>query len=211
MTTKTDEHGPNVPYQAITMLKGVKQYGDELAESVRHIKQYSRKDLEAKGITKNGKVQGEGLWAYVNHLAESLIEKQNFDKNDPRWKATYQAVSNVVKQFGAKGITTDLLEAVIGTYLNTATQYVAERDQQTVASLPTEEGRAATRAIAQLTGNNVIYGPWIKQAIDPTEVAGIKGQLESELRTKVNTAIATGTIDDLVAQTQHGTRHDRAA
>ena len=53
MTTKTDEHGPNVPYQAITMLKGVKQYGDELAESVRHIKQYSPKDLEAKGITKN--------------------------------------------------------------------------------------------------------------------------------------------------------------
>jgi|GEM_PF-4493542 hypothetical protein len=196
MATKIPES--NVAYQAIEMLRGNKQYGDTLADTLREIKKYKPEQLEEKGITKGGKINAEGLWTYANKAAEGLLAKQNLDPKDPRWKASYAAINNVVKQFGGKGVTTDLVEAVIGVYLQTATQYVAERDQQIVATLPTDKGREATLKIAEITGNNVVYGPWIKGAIDPTEVAGIKGQLEGQLREKVNTAIATGTIDDLI-------------
>lgn len=196
-------HGPNVPYQAVQMLVGIKAYQDALSEAVRHMRAYSPKELEEKGITKDGKVQGEGLWAYVNHIAEGELGKHGLDAQDPRWKAGFNAISGVVKQFGKKGLTTDLLESVIGQYIQAAVSYVAEKDQQMVATMPTEQGKAATMRIAALTGNDTAYAGWINGAKDPTEVAGIKAQLESELRNKVNTAVATGTIDDLLAKAEH--------
>lgn len=193
-----DKPKPSVAYQAIEMLRSNKQYGDAIADSLRDLKKYKPEQLEEKGITKGGKINAEGLWNYANKVAEELLGRQNLDPKDPRWKASYQAISSLVKQFGAKGVTSDLVEALIGVYLQTATQYVAEKDQQIVATLPTEEGKKTTMKIAEATGNNVVYGPWISGATDPTEVAGIKGQLEGQLREKVTTAIATGTIDDLL-------------
>lgn len=189
---------PSVPYQAIAMLRSNKQYGDVLADAVRELKKYSPEKLEEAKIVQGGKVNAESLWTYVNNIAKGLLKNQNLDPNDPRWLASYAAINNLVKQFGSKGVTSDLVEAVIGIYLQTATQYVAERDQQTVATMPTDKGKDATLKIAEITGNNVVYGPWIKGSTDPTEVAGIKGQLEAQLREKVTTAIATGTIEDLI-------------
>ncbi|MBI3036068.1 hypothetical protein HYY71_07150 [Candidatus Woesearchaeota archaeon] len=189
---------PSVAYQAIEMLRNNKQYGDALADSLRDLKKYKPEQLEEKGVTKGGNINAEGLWAYANKVAEELLGRHNLDPKDPRWKASYQAISSLVKQFGAKGVTSDLVEALIGVYLQTATQYVAEKDQQIVATLPTDQGKKTTMKIAEATGNNVVYGPWINGATDPTEVAGIKAQLEGQLREKVNTAIATGTIDDLL-------------
>ena len=186
---------PSVSYMATRALADVNLYGKELTEAIRKIKQYSSEELEKKGITKDGKLNGEGLWGYINSLVEATIGKYNFDPKDPRWKASYQDITGAVKQLKNKD---DLLEAVIGAYVRVATSYVAEKDQQTLASLPTGKGKDVTKRIAELTGNNVIYGPWINSATDPTEVAGIKAQLEAQLREKVNTAIATDTLEDLL-------------
>ena len=196
----------NVAYQAVTSIRDIKQYGDELADAIRNIKHYSPKQLEENKITKEGKIDAEGLWSYLNNLVEGRIGKFKYDVKDPRWKASYNAVKSIVERFGAKGITADVLEALLNTYVSTANSYIDEKDQAFVASLPTADGKSAVKDIAGLTGNGKIYGKWIDGATEPTQVAGIKAQIEPELRTKVTTAIATGTIDDLVADAQKSSK-----
>lgn len=192
------EKTPGIAYQAISMLRSNKTYGETLADALRPLKGYDKEKLEKSGITNEGKINTEGIWTYVNNVAKDLLKKQNLDPNDPRWLASYQSINSLVKQFGKKGVTTDLIEAIIGTYIQTSTNYVAEKDQQTFASTPTKQGKEETIKLAKITGNNVVYGPWIQGAVDPTEVAGIKGQLEGPLREKVTTAIATSTLEELL-------------
>ena len=191
---------PSLAYKAITLIRDNKQYGDEIARAIRNFERYSPEQLNKLKIVVDGKIDAEALWNHINNTARGLIGKYFRDPNDFNYFPPFPAIKNVVAQIGRNGITPDLINAVIGTYQTTASNYVDTKDQQMVASMPTENGKEGALKIAEITGNKVIYGPWINSRTDPTEVSAAKAQFESQLREKVTTAVATGTIDDLLKE-----------
>ena len=194
---------PDLANYSVKMYVNNKNYGADLAEGIRHIKGYSKEDLEKKGITKGGKITAEGLMLYVNeHIAKPLLGKRNLDSKDAGYLANFVTIKALVEQYGKQGVTTDLLERLVATYLNTSTQYVGQKDIQYAGTLPTVEGKDGLMKIASITGQDIVLSDWLKAAKDPSDVANRKGTLEEPLRQRVEEAVATGNLETLMAKIQ---------
>ena len=194
---------PGLAYQAVKMYADHKQYATALARAIRHIEDYKPADLEKKGITNKGKVNAEGLMVYINkHIAKPMLGQRNFDSSDAGYLANFLAIKRAVEQYGRNGITNDLLERVIATYLSTSTQHVAQKDVAYAGSLPTSQGLEGVKKIAKINGQDVTLAPVMANLRDPSEVSNFKGQLEEPLRQKVEEAVATGTLEEILKQVQ---------
>tara|TARA_Y100000310_G_scaffold255572_1_gene263086 strand:- start:53 stop:688 length:636 start_codon:yes stop_codon:yes gene_type:complete len=204
---QTGTHTPGLAYQAVSMIASNKQYTTELAKAIRQMGTYTPKELEVKGIVKNGKVNAEGLWNYINQRAKPLLGTRNLDSNDPGYLAQFLAVKRLTEQYGKQGVSDALVERLVATYLNTSTQYVGQRDVQLAGSLPTEDGRVGLQALARIAGQDVLLGDTIKEAKDPTDNQNTKGALEEPLRRTIEEAVDTGKLEQILGMTGKDNNH----
>jgi len=173
---------PGAAYKGITMHRTVKSYGDEFSDAVRQIKHYSKKELSE--LT-NGEVNAEKLWSHLNVLAGRYLGTNGLDPNDHRYKAVYAQINSAVKRFGTAGITSDLLETVIGQYIQVARAYASEKARGYFAQLPAGAGKKELMLYAKAGGVIDEFEDQITGAKDPTDVEQIAAQIDEAVSQKV--------------------------
>lgn len=177
---------PNLTEKAITEIGESLKYRDELSKYIRDLQTKDIKDLEKQGVLKGNKIDALVLYEAINKFSKDLIRKHLGDSEDYSWRPDWETFKAIVERFGQQGkVTYDLVEQLLGAYVNSAQTNATNRNIGRTRGAPLTEAKDHTKQIAKLVGQSDLYDGLVEKASDPTAVVQIKSQLEPRLREKV--------------------------